>query len=225
VKAEETETKIFIIGVSKTGTTTLGQCLRTLGYNHVGYSYVVVSRHLENGLDGIIRTIEEFDSFDDWPWPRYFKWVEKNYPDAKFILSFRKDSKRWIKSYLNHCEAFLNSIEAMTRVNRSFFGYAFPHRNEEAHIEMYLKHGEAVRSYFKDKPEKLLEFCIDDNPSWEPLCKFLGKEIPAIDFPHANKAIPGYPWKRKLKRVYAHTYSLIERIFVKKATMITYFED
>jgi len=33
-------------------------------------------------------------------------------------------------------------------------------------------------------PERLLEWNIADG--WEPLCKFLGKPAPNIEFPHAN---------------------------------------
>jgi hypothetical protein len=32
--------------------------------------------------------------------------------------------------------------------------------------------------------ENLLEFKPGDG--WEPLCKFLGKEIPDVEYPHAN---------------------------------------
>lgn len=32
--------------------------------------------------------------------------------------------------------------------------------------------------------EKLLEWSVEDG--WDPLCKFLGKEVPVEEFPHAN---------------------------------------
>ena len=34
--------------------------------------------------------------------------------------------------------------------------------------------------------KRILEFKVQDG--WEPLCKFLGKEIPEEDFPHSNDA-------------------------------------
>jgi hypothetical protein len=41
--------------------------------------------------------------------------------------------------------------------------------------------------------ERLLEWYIDDG--WEPLCKFLGKPVPGVEFPHANAATGG--WKAR----------------------------
>jgi hypothetical protein len=39
--------------------------------------------------------------------------------------------------------------------------------------------------------ERLLEWYIEDG--WEPLCKFLCKPVPEVEFPHANAAAGG--WK------------------------------
>lgn len=41
--------------------------------------------------------------------------------------------------------------------------------------------------------DHLLEWYIEDG--WEPLCKFLGKPIPNVEFPHANAAKSG--WKTR----------------------------
>lgn len=40
-------------------------------------------------------------------------------------------------------------------------------------------------------PERLLEWSVEDG--WEPLCAFLGKEVPAEPFPHVNTSSAG--WK------------------------------
>ena len=50
----------------------------------------------------------------------------------------------------------------------------------------YLRHNEEVRSYFKDRPEDLLEIDITRDPGWHQLCAFLRKQIPAVQFPHLN---------------------------------------
>lgn len=39
-------------------------------------------------------------------------------------------------------------------------------------------------------PDRLLEWTYEDG--WEPLCKFLGKEVPSEPFPHANAAGGAY---------------------------------
>lgn len=44
-------------------------------------------------------------------------------------------------------------------------------------------------------PDRLLEWSVDEG--WEPLCKFLGKEIPDAPFPHANATGSGGGWKAR----------------------------
>ena len=44
--------------------------------------------------------------------------------------------------------------------------------------------------------ERLLEWYVEDG--WEPLCKFLGKEIPKVPFPRANDAAAFEKTKDKL---------------------------
>lgn len=41
--------------------------------------------------------------------------------------------------------------------------------------------------------ERLLEWEVGDG--WEPLCKFLGKPVPDVPFPHANTQNKG--WKQR----------------------------
>ena len=41
--------------------------------------------------------------------------------------------------------------------------------------------------------ERLLEWYAEDG--WEPLCKFLGKPVPDVEFPHANTSAGG--WKAR----------------------------
>ncbi len=48
---------------------------------------------------------------------------------------------------------------------------------------------DAYRAHYKNvrnitPPERLLEFKLSDG--WEPLCKFLGKPVPDVPFPHVN---------------------------------------
>lgn len=42
-------------------------------------------------------------------------------------------------------------------------------------------------------PERLLEWSVEDG--WEPLCEFLGKEVPSEPFPHVNTSSVG--WKER----------------------------
>ena len=54
--------------------------------------------------------------------------------------------------------------------------------NKEAAIAFYNKHIEDVKATVP--PDKLLIFSVDQG--WEPLCKFLGVDVPATPFPNVN---------------------------------------
>jgi hypothetical protein len=62
--------------------------------------------------------------------------------------------------------------------------------NTEALRRTYINHYAYIRS--KVPPEKLLNFHPRDG--WEPLCDFLGKEVPRDEaFPRVNDSNCGYP--------------------------------
>ena len=51
-------------------------------------------------------------------------------------------------------------------------------------LEWYTEHNEIVRQFVDE--ERLLEYNVKQG--WEPLCKFLGREVPNVTFPHVNNA-------------------------------------
>ena len=64
--------KVFVIGLNKTGTTSLGDALSTLGYKRLGWKDILsrklfhdwYSGHMEH-LIGLSRT---YEAFEDLPW-------------------------------------------------------------------------------------------------------------------------------------------------------------
>lgn len=67
--------------------------------------------------------------------------------------------------------------------------------------------------------ERLLEWYIEDG--WEPLCKFLGKPVPNVPFPHANAVNGG--WKAREEQC---NKRWIERAFLRfigMGTMLALF--
>jgi Sulfotransferase domain len=102
--------KIFAIGFYKTGTTTLFEALKLLGYRTINGdkpgSYPgaddgeTLLRQIERG-DYRLPTFELFDAFTDNPYFHLWREIYALYPDAKYILTVR-DEGRWIDS----CVAF-----------------------------------------------------------------------------------------------------------------------
>lgn len=59
-------------------------------------------------------------------------------------------------------------------------------------------------------PERLLEWNIGDG--WEPLCEFLDKPIPDVEFPHSNAANKG--WKERMEWINEHRLKKAQRNLV-----------
>ena len=120
------------------------------------------------------------------------------YPDAKVLLTLHpKGAEAWYKStvdtiyftetlwqfkVLKAVIPFMRKFGNMSTNliwNRSLKGTM---KNKEAAIAFYNKHIEDVKATVP--ADKLLIFSVDQG--WEPLCKFLGVDIPATAFPNVN---------------------------------------
>ncbi|MGW8159184.1 sulfotransferase family protein [Desulfoprunum sp.] len=176
--------KIFGIGLNKTGTTTLGRCGKILGYRYTecdrGLLEDVV---LRNDFARIGQTVERFDLFEDWPWPLIYKDLDRMYPGSRFILTIRKNENVWLDSLKSHSLR----TPPLQHCRKLAYGYNFPHGHEQEHLELYRRHNDNVRAYFKDRDRDFLEICWENGDGFEKLCNFLGREVPAVPLPHANK--------------------------------------
>jgi len=172
--------KVFGIGFHKTGTTTLESVLKELGYKVCGVK-LELAKHLEsNNWDPIWKMVEEYDAFQDNPWPLLYRKLYEKYPDGKFILTLR-DQEKWLKSISNHFG------DEPTDMRKWIYGVGSVKGNEEIFLNRYLEHNQSVKEFFKDKPGKLLVVSWEDGARWEEICSFLEKKVPNKPFPHANK--------------------------------------
>ncbi|MEM7118006.1 MAG: sulfotransferase family protein [Chloroflexota bacterium] len=184
--------KIFGIGMMKTGTSTLGFCLPQLGYRHAPYTPKLLRQIMVGNYDNLAPYIDQYDSFDDNPWPCLYPWLDAIYPDSKFILTMRKDSEAWYNSICKHAKRRGPTIE-----RRLVYGYAMPQRHKESHITQYEAHNTAVQAYFANRPNKLLVACWETGTGWAELCGFLGHDPPSTPLPHANASQGrSINWKR-----------------------------
>lgn len=205
--------KVFCVGVSKTGTTSFGECMRMLGYRHLGgFNPSVAMLYIKNDIVALDRLVDAHDSFDDWPWPGLFPRYARKYPDAKFVLTLRKSPETWLRSYKNHCETHLFHWPGFERFNRAFFGAAFPHGREAEHLRAYLGHAQFVSDFFRQQPERLLELCFERDPVWTRLCAFLECAPPSEQVPHVNSAITGIAWRRLGKGLLMRGYGRLEKL-------------
>ena len=90
------QSKVFGIGLSKTGTTSLARALEILGYNT--RDYLGVTRYSPGDLTSIdLDEVNANDAFTDTPIPSFYRELDKMYPGSKFILTVR-DMDGWLKS-------------------------------------------------------------------------------------------------------------------------------
>ena len=171
--------KIFCIGFHKTGTTSLGLALEVLGYSVTGPNGVNDPDISKNVHDMAFALVEQYDAFQDNPWPILYKQLDTKYPRSKFILTVRR-SEQWIASQVRHFGTRETPMRAW------IYGKGCPKGNEQLYIQRFEEHTRDVLAHFSDRPQDFLVMDLSAGDGWENLCPFLGKEVPNVPFPHAN---------------------------------------
>lgn len=182
--------KVFGIGYPKTGTTTLGACFRKLGYKHKTFDMQLATEICRGNYIAAIEAAKHYESFEDWPWFLCYETLDKAYPNAKFILTIRKNSDAYVSSLYKHRKkqgVFESSFQEPPWW-QDVFGYAPDYWNKDFFQEQYTSHNSSVINYFHNQPHKLLIVCWEKGDNWRALCDFLSVTAPQAPFPHLNKA-------------------------------------
>jgi len=200
--------KVFAIGFYKTGTTTIYEALRILGFHAINGdkpgSYpgaddgATLLRQIELG-DYRLPTFELFDAFTDNPYFHLWREIYTQYPDARYILTTR-DEERWIES----CASFYRNRRIRPMRVWMFGKHANPGDGAESRqvwLDAYRAHNAAVREYFRGRPGQLLEIDPTRMREWGSLPGFLDRPEPAAPWPHANATRSDKPWRNAWRRV------------------------
>jgi hypothetical protein len=188
------KTKVFCIGFHKTGTTSLAKALETLGYRVTGPNGVFDPDIEKNVFPMAYRLVDEYDAFQDNPWPVIYKELDVKFPNSKFILMLR-DSDSWIRSQVKHFG------HKETPMRKWIYGVGCPEGNEDIYVKRFEDHTKEVENYFKGRPQDLLIMDLAKGDGWEKLCPYLGEDIPNTSFPHANKASDREKVSTRLKKM------------------------
>ena len=177
--------KIFGIGLSKTGTTSLARALGVLGY-HVK-DCLGVSQYVHGDLASSVdmQVLQTYDAFTDTPMPSFFRELDLALPGSKFILTVRQ-ADGWLAS----CKKQFNQKQAEKQgdaQNKLFVDlYGTPVFDAEKFLAGYDRFTEQVIDYFKDRPNDLLVLNVTAGQGWDELCAFLNKPVPDLPFPKSN---------------------------------------
>jgi hypothetical protein len=171
--------KIFGIGFHKTGTTSLGLALEELGYRVCGKLGVHHAKIASQALDFACARLDDYDAFQDNPWPLLYRELDARCPGSRFILTIRP-SDRWVQSICSHFG------DTSTPMREWIYGVGSPLGNEDAYLRRYEAHNAAVQEYFASRPHDLLVLRMGEQDGWNELCQFLGHPTRPGPFPHGN---------------------------------------
>lgn len=142
-----------------------------------------------------LRRAQDFNAVQDMPWPLLYRELDEAYSDAKFILTVR-DEDAWWDSILGH---FGRNSDVMQQLVYGEDAGA-PFGNEDRYRRIYREHNQRIRTYFSDRPEKLLDLDFSRPVDWPPLCAFLGVDVPEAPFPRSNQPSQSPSLRRRLRR-------------------------
>ncbi len=183
--------KVFVIGLSKTGTTSLHAALERLGY---------LSQHWSNPLTGQMLDMadgEVFDALSDTPVADMVERLLDDFPQARFILSTRAVAS-WCDSMLRHLRRQHSAIgleglrDLVSRPADCPHGEAWCVLHRHLYTDhpdlpaAHAAHTERVHRLFRHQPNRLLEFDVVAGDGWPKLCSFLGLPVPSGPFPREN---------------------------------------
>ena len=180
------EPKVFGIGLSRTGTTSLSHALEILGIDNGHYTNPL-TRQLLSDIDFFL-----LGGATDTPVSNCFEKLFYLYPNAKFILTTRP-----MPDWLSSMHANYAPPGPMRRMIGAPSGFQYGLLGEEVQISLYVHHGQfeaagrtheqRVRNFFSDKPSRLLVLNVFEGQGWSELCEFLGKPLPQKQFPWSNR--------------------------------------
>lgn len=189
------ERKVFGIGLSRTGTTSLATALNLLGLRACHWPHDRVTQQelidYHNGQSCFrLSVAEQYDAVTDTPVASVFRELSEVYPDSRFVLTIR-DKESWLRScehffgvgapsrhsdswYDRYCAVIRETLYGQTRYDRAVFSDA------------YDRHLSNVLEWFAPVQSRLLVLDIIAGEGWAQLSNFLGQHVPAVPFPHDN---------------------------------------
>jgi hypothetical protein len=166
--------KIWGIGLSRTGTTSLARVLKDAGLNVIHYpSEQQMFFGLNNGACDI-------------PVIPNYKKLDMHFPNSKFIYTTR-DVDDWLDSIVPYFERkkTWNQSKNQIKLREQVYGSAFPNVIQAKYT--WITHKIDVYRYFKDRESDLLILDIIGGDSPKKLFDFLGLDNPPDKFPHENR--------------------------------------
>jgi len=200
-------TKVFCIGMNKTGTTTLAKLLKEFGYRmgHQHEAEKLIQHYAKRDFRPILDFCKKAEAFQDIPFSLPYTYVvmDQYFPGSKFILSVRNDAEEWYNSLIKYHSKKMGKGSKPTKEELKQHGYVYkgwvweanrivyntPEDDpfeEETLKQFYRQHNEWVKDYFQYK-DNLLVLNLGEENSYQKLCSFL----------KVNPIHESLPWENK----------------------------
>lgn len=169
--------KIFGIGLSRTGTGSLTNALKNLGYKTIHFPRLSQLEQLAN----------EYNAMTDTTVAYKFKMLDKKFPHSKFILTIREKNS-WINSVEKLFKTFRNKVWRggwVDELHKNLYHTKVFKKN--VILDAYDNHYNKVMKYFENRPNDLLVMNIVKGDGYEKLINFLYNEFKNKKFPHKGK--------------------------------------
>ncbi|RFU26964.1 hypothetical protein B7463_g9364, partial [Scytalidium lignicola] len=189
--------EVLALGMCRTGTQSLADGLNLLGYESIYHMREVHKnghdeywmRALEVHFNGTEKPFgrKEFDEFlggfsgiSDIPAAIFVEELMDAYPEAKIILTTR-DEDKWFESM----KSTIWHAETISPLGQRMRKYMWSENPEKRGKVIFREHNQKVRDAASRRGRAVLEYEVKQG--WEPLCKFLGRDIPpGLEFPQSD---------------------------------------
>jgi hypothetical protein len=165
-----TFTKIFGIGLSRTGTHSLTAALRQFGVTAIHFPATFAD-------------VEAHDAATDSTIADQFEMLDETFPGSLFILTMRE-----LESWLGSCERFWAAFDQFRKspelraLHQRLYGNADFDR--DTYAAAYQRHIARIARHFAGRRDRVLELNICAGEGWPNLAAFLNAPTPVIPFPH-----------------------------------------
>lgn len=191
--------QVIGVGVGRTGTYSLKLAINQLGFGPCHHMEEVLHNQSEQvplwaaavqGHPDWGAIFKGYESAVDWPTAGFFRELAEAFPAAKFVLTERSP-ERWVESFSATIYKLLAARDQVPEEMRTWFDMAvgviektgFPNGLDSAGLaQAFAAHNDAVKDAIP--AHQLLVYQVKEG--WAPLCKFLGKPVPADPFPRTN---------------------------------------
>lgn len=193
------QAKVFGLGLSQTGTRSLTEAVRMLGFDTVHYPTDRRTLQALKRGDGRFPLLEHYDGITDATTIPFLAELDALHPGAKFVLTVR-EKDGWLEAceyeWCKHPTFELPRSEEHAihlEVRRFLWAAVYGcHEFDPQYLSRaYDEHVARIQAYFRDRSSDLLVLDVWGGEGWEKLASFLGCASPDQPFPPMEKSLSG----------------------------------